>query len=43
MKVPWSIPNFQKEDEDAIKKVIKSGWFSMGNEVEKFEKMFHHI
>jgi len=38
MKVPWSIPNFQKEDEDAIKKVIKSGWFSMGKEVEKFEK-----
>ena len=38
MKVPWSIPNFQKEDGEAIKEVIESGWFSMGQEAEKFEK-----
>lgn len=38
MNIPWSVPNFQKEDEESIKKVIKSGWFSMGPEVEKFEK-----
>jgi len=38
MKVQWSLPNIQKEDIQALKKVIKSGWFSMGPEVKKFEE-----
>lgn len=38
-KVPWTIPNFQREDIDSMKKSLESGWLSMGAEVEKFEKM----
>jgi perosamine synthetase len=36
--VPWTIPNFQKEDIDSMKRVLDSGWLSMGNEVKLFEK-----
>jgi perosamine synthetase len=38
-KVPWTLPNFQKQDIDSIKRVLKTGWLSMGKEVERFEKM----
>jgi perosamine synthetase len=38
MKIPWSIPNFGNEDIESIKKVLNSGWLTMGKEVEKFEK-----
>ena len=37
-KVPWVVPNFQKEDINSIKRVLDSGWLSMGEEVKKFEK-----
>jgi perosamine synthetase len=37
MKIPWAIPNIQKEDINAVKKVLQSGWFSMGREVKTFE------
>lgn len=37
MKIPWSIPNFGKNDIDSINKVLKSGWLTMGGEVKKFE------
>lgn len=38
MQVPWVIPNFQKQDIEAMKKVLDTGWLSMGSKVEKFEK-----
>ena len=38
INIPWSKPNFQKVDEDAIRRVLKSGWLTMGKEVERFEK-----
>lgn len=38
-KVPWAIPNFQRQDINSMKKVLDSGWLSMGNEVKKFENM----
>ena len=38
MKIQWSLPNVQKEDIQALRKVIQSGWFSMGPEVKKFEE-----
>lgn len=37
MKIPWAIPNIQKEDIDAIQKVLKTGWLSMGKQVRTFE------
>ena len=37
MRVPWVIPNFQEQDINAIKKVMKTKWFTMGPEVKKFE------
>jgi perosamine synthetase len=37
MQVPWVIPNFQEQDINAIKKVMKTKWFTMGPEVKKFE------
>lgn len=36
-KIPWAVPNYQKEDIDSIKRVLDSGWLSMGDEVKKFE------
>lgn len=38
MKIPWAIPNIQKEDIDAIQKILKTGWFSMGKQVKIFEE-----
>ena len=38
MKIPWSVPNIQDSEKEAIKKVIDSGWLSMGNEVKRFEE-----
>ncbi len=37
MKIPWSIPNIQQEDKDALQRVIDSEWYSMGKEVKNFE------
>jgi len=38
MKIPWSIPNFGKKDIESIKRVLNSGWLTMGDEVKKFEE-----
>jgi perosamine synthetase len=38
MKIPWAIPNIQKEDKNAVKKVLSNGWLSMGKEVKTFEE-----
>ena len=38
MKIPWSIPNFGKKDIESVKKVLNSGWLTMGDEVKKFEE-----
>jgi len=44
MNIPWSIPNIQREDLDSIKRVLNSKWFSMGKEVQAFEKkMASHL
>jgi dTDP-4-amino-4,6-dideoxygalactose transaminase len=37
MQVPWVIPNYQRQDIEAMKKVLKTRWFTMGPEVKKFE------
>jgi len=37
MKIPWAVPNIQNEDTEAVKKVLRSGWLSMGREVKRFE------
>ena len=38
MKIPWAIPNIQKDDVSAVKKVLQTGWLSMGEEVKTFEE-----
>ena len=38
MRILWSIPDIQKKDKDAVKKVLQSDWFSMGEKVKEFEK-----
>jgi perosamine synthetase len=38
MKIPWAIPNIQKEDINAVKKVLQTGWLSMGKEVKTLEE-----
>ena len=38
--IPFGEPLIDKEEIDAIGKVIKSGWIGMGPEVEKFEEEF---
>jgi len=38
MKIAWSVPDIDKQDLKSIQKVLKSNWFSMGKEVENFEK-----
>ena len=35
--IPWSEPNIKKEDIDYVKKVLDSGWFTMGKEVKSLE------
>jgi len=37
MKIPWAIPDFQQQDIEAMKKVLETGWLSMGPEVNKLE------
>jgi len=37
MKIPWAKPNITKEDEAAVRKILETGWLSMGQEVKKFE------
>ena len=39
-KYPLSTSTWGKEEKEAIKKVVSSGRFTMGNEVNKFEQMF---
>ncbi len=36
-KIPWSLPNINKNDIDSLNEVLNSGWFSMGPRVAKFE------
>ena len=38
LKVDWAIPNIKKQENDAILRVLKSGWLSMGKEVKNFEE-----
>lgn len=38
MKIPWAIPDIQKEDTDAILQVLETGWLSMGLKVKEFEE-----
>ncbi len=38
MKISWSSPNIQEEELQAVLKVLRSGWVSMGKEVKKFEE-----
>jgi len=38
MKVAWSPPDLKIEDENALIRVIRSGWLSDGKETESFEK-----
>ncbi len=38
MKIQWSLPNIQKQDIQGLEKVLRSGWYSMGPEVQKFEE-----
>ncbi|MCQ2610171.1 MAG: DegT/DnrJ/EryC1/StrS family aminotransferase [Treponema sp.] len=40
LKVPFSKPSITKEEEDAVLKVIRSGWLTTGNESLMFEKEF---
>jgi len=37
MRISWSVPNVHEEEKESVKRVLKSGWLSMGKEVEKFE------
>lgn len=37
MKISWSVPNVHEEEKESVKRVLKSGWLSMGKEVKKFE------
>jgi len=39
MKIPLTIPHFDKEEEIAISNVLKSGWVMQGPKVEEFEKI----
>jgi len=38
MKIPWSVPNIQDTEKESIKRVLDSGWLSMGKEVKRFEE-----
>jgi perosamine synthetase len=38
MKIPWAIPNIQKDDIYAIQEVLKTGWLSMGKQVKTYEE-----
>jgi len=39
MEVPWAIPNIKKDDIDYVKKILDSGWYTMGKEVKKLESI----
>jgi len=39
MKIPWAVPGIKKEDIIYVKKILDSGWYTMGGEVKKLEKM----
>ena len=38
MKIPWAIPNIQREDKTLVKRVIDSSWYGMGRIVKLFEE-----
>jgi perosamine synthetase len=38
MHIPWMIPNYQPQDAEAMKRVMDTGWLTMGPKVELFEK-----
>ncbi|RKX90734.1 MAG: aminotransferase DegT [Spirochaetes bacterium] len=38
MQISWAVPNVTKKDLQAVYRVLKSNWFSMGKEVKTFEK-----
>lgn len=40
LKVPFFKPSFTKEEEDAVVRVIRSGWLTTGKEALAFEKEF---
>jgi perosamine synthetase len=37
MEIFWSVPNVHGAEKESVKRVLKSGWLSMGKEVKKFE------
>jgi len=39
MEIPWAIPNIVSEDVEYVKEILDSGWYTMGKEVKKLEKM----
>jgi perosamine synthetase len=39
MDVPWAIPNIVSEDVEYVKKILDSGWYTMGKEVRKLEEI----
>jgi len=39
MEVPWAIPNIVSEDVEYVKKILDSGWYTMGKEVQKLESI----
>lgn len=38
MKISWSSPNIKEKEIQAVTRVLKSGWLSMGGEVKKLEE-----
>ena len=40
LKVPFSRPSISKEDEDAVLRVLRSGWLTTGKYALQFEKDF---
>ena len=40
MKVPFFKPSFSEEEENAVIRVIRSGWLTTGQETLAFEKEF---
>lgn len=39
MKVSWAIPNISIDDIEYVKKILDSGWYTMGKQVKKLEEM----
>lgn len=47
MNTPWKVPlfdlSFEKEEEQALLKALKTGWISMGPQTQAFEKSWQNI